>query len=297
MDFDDILGDERADIKFKINVDSSNDAGYTYLGCRSNDMEGASKGFHMALIGDVSDGTRLGDYYDSFLPTSIWGGMHVEEDFPDMEINGKSGLYRVFVSVWDANSTSATAAQRADFRLTYTTGLNTAYSDIAKMPQTLATMYLWLDLGVVDLSHHLLRDEYSDYSGSDTCKYAVACKRDSGSYATRIDGIYFMPVEDDAFFVLDGNQITGPNDLLFINSINVANDTSYYYDDSETMLYYTDYLGKIPRPHGGKFTRIYFLMCQYISSGINIGSTLGSSFQVKTYYRPRTSSLFGTIDA
>ena len=293
LDTEDILGDEEANTKFTITSSDDLRPGYFYIGRRSNSREIASTGFFMDVTGDQADAARLGDTYWTITPITTIGPIQSSQEIPDLDVNGKSGLYRVFLSVMDANGDHATDAERADFTIRYYTSTDAIDLPWVKFPVATASDYVWLDLGILDISRHQWRNEY----GNDiTSLYAAAAKRDSGSSAIRMDGILFLPVETDAFFVFDAEGLVNSY-TLYVNSIDSADDIAYYKATGTKFTSLTS-LGRIPRLYAGNFSRTFFLGTKSgtdVYPGVSF-SVPAEYFTVQIKYKPRTTMLFGVSD-
>ena len=82
----------------------------------------------MDVTGDQVDAARLGDSYWTATPTPTLTAFQDVQQINTLAINGKSGLYRVFLSAQDASADHATDAERADFGIEYVTSSATTYS-------------------------------------------------------------------------------------------------------------------------------------------------------------------------
>jgi len=295
IDTEDILGDEEADTEFVIVTGNVHANGYYYIGRRSNDRVGAATGFFMDVTGDQVDAARLGDDYWTNTPSGTRGSIQDQQDIPNLAVNGKSGLYRVFVSVMDGDGADAVDANRADFSLRYFSATDAADTPWVKFPVLTNTDYTWLDLGVVDFSRHTLRHEY----GSDILtSYVVSAKRDNGSVAVRMDGVYFMPIETDALFVFYG-EATSSNYELHANSISTDDDMAFYQNTvTPGRFINAESLGSIPKLYAGNFSRTFFLggAHETLPPVGKLLSFVPHWFTVKIKYKPRTTFLFGVPD-
>ena len=294
IDTEDILGDEEADTEFIFTKGSVGLHGYDYIGRRSNNRVGAATGFFMDVTGNQADVARLGDTYWTTTPTGTVGPFQDVQTIPTLSVNGKSGLFRVFMSAQDASADHAADAERADFSILDVSRGSKIYTTAVKFPQISdPNNYLWLDLGVLDLSQHYLRHEY-DAGGS--ARYLASVKRDSGSATVRMDGIFFIPVETDAFFVFDGDE-KNATFIFHANAIETDTDTAYSFVSGSTFTP-TDSLGRIPRLYPGNFSRTFILQTNYIAAGpaTKINSEPTYFFTVQIKYKPRTTMLFGVSD-
>jgi len=298
IDTEDILGDEEADTEFVITKGNVQLYGYHFISRRSNSREIAATGFFMDVTGDKADVARLGGTYWTDTPTGALANFQDIQNIQSLSINGKSGLYRVFMSAQDASADHATDAERADFGIEYVTSSATTYSTIVKFPQLgvgYIDNFIWLDLGIVDLSRHHLRHEYTDVVVS---QYYAVAKRDSGSAAIKMDGILFMPIETDSLFVFDG-QGKDESYIFHANSIDTADDIAYYKIPASIFVN-IESLGRIPRLYPGGFSRTHLLSASHLTGGANAGTSMQSlptyfsTVQIK--YKPRTSFLFGVSD-
>ena len=297
IDTEDILGDEEADTEFIMPKGSVGLHGYYFLSRRSNSREIAATGFFMDVTGDQADVARLGGTYWTDTPNGTLSNFQDIQNISSLSVNGKSGLYRVFMSAQDANADHATDAERADFGIEYVTSFSTTYSNIVKFPRVGAGYegrFVWLDLGIVDLSRHHLRHEYANIL---TSQYYAVAKRDSSSAAIKMDGILFMPVETDSLFVLDG-QAKDETYIFHANSISTSEDIAYYYIAASQFFYNVDSLGRIPRLYPGNFSRTHILGASYFTgvpeSSMESDPTYYFTVQIK--YKPRTTFLFGVSD-
>jgi len=296
IDTEDILGDEDADTELKITLGSVGLNGYYYMSRKSNDRDGASTGFFMDVTGDQVDAARLGGTYWTTTASTGSSYLQTSQTIPNMAINGKSGLYRVFMSAQDDSADHIADAERADFRLYFSTSTGTQYSSTRKYPYVasgLVNDYNWLDLGVVDLSRHNLRNKYADIASS---AYAAYVTRDSGSADVRMDGIFFIPVETNAFFVFDGNGDV-KEQVYYASSIDTNEDIAF--NKFSTSPYeQVESLGRIPRLYAGNFSRTFILGTRFTTgspSSMYISDpTYYYTVQIK--YRPRTTFLFGVSD-
>jgi len=305
LDVTDVPGDVEAETEFMLYANSTG-IGYVHAGRRSAGRKQAAGGYYQSLpaVGDTAysaDATRINGGTWTTTPTSTWAPVGDTHPVYGLQTNGLSGRFRAFASINDANGSSATEAERADFWLHVYPG-NVIDTEAVKTTQMdHNTRWQWVDLGFVDIARPTLRAHFStDTDDNDMQAFLqLMTKRDTGSYAISCDALLLIPLETDAFLTFEAGVITTTL-IWHLTNLGIDEDVALVRDTVGASWWWEqkpELLGHVPRLYPKLFHRFYWLATTTVLSGGTYYKNLSvpsDYVRIRTTYRPRTKFLIGS---